>query len=194
VALQATFLFVHLVWQGLAGRFLPGADLAGFGWQFGWLLRLQTVAWALTAVLFLAWLHSAYDVLPALGVTGVSHSATGAVGTFLVPGVNLVRPPRVLAELWHASARGGTGRGSERMPGWVTAWWTLFLASVAVDILVSEPTGRGKAPLGLGGAMPLMVAGELLRIAAAVLAVKVVLTINRYQRERAEVPPRAGQP
>jgi hypothetical protein len=98
----------------------------------------------------------------------------------LVPGANLARIPRAVASLWRAS-------GGDRTPGavtvWVAGWWGLCLATVILD-LAAVPPGRWLlAWLGVGGGLPGYVLGELLRIAAAVLTIVVVMRIGRHQRE-----------
>jgi hypothetical protein len=182
VALQATLLFPHLVWHALAGQFLPGGGLAAYGRQFAMLFLAQGVVWVLTAALFLGWIHRAYGNLAAMGATGLRYSPHQAMAAFLVPGVNLVAPPRVMRELWAASGRRAPGTESE-MPRVVAWWWGTLLLSVFVDLVLSARVGGLTSRVGVGG-MPVMLLGEAIRIAAAVLAVVLVLRVNRDQGER----------
>jgi hypothetical protein len=182
LALQAALFFPLLVWHALAGQFLPDSGLAAYGRQLGWLGLAQAVAGLLTGVLFLAWIRRASDTLVALGVTGLAYSPRQAVAAFLVPGINLVAPLRVVSELWTASAMGESGPG-HRTPSVVAWWWGTLLLALLVDlVLIARGGGPGRR-LGPGGT-PVMVLGEGLRIAAAVLAIAIVLRVNREQGER----------
>jgi hypothetical protein len=178
VALQAALLFPLLVWQALAGRFLPGSGLASYGRQVGLLFLAQGVTWLLTAAVFLGWIHRVYRTLATTGAPGLRHDPGRAVAAFLVPGVNLVAPLRVMRELWWVSAPGAPGP-RDRTPPLVAWWWGTLVLSVLTDLALRGGAGR----LGVRG-LPVVALGEVLRIVAAVLAMTLVLRVNRDQGER----------
>jgi hypothetical protein len=106
---------------------------------------------------------------------------------FLVPGPNLVRPPRVVAALWRAG--GGTPPG---VTLWVAWWWGLSVAAIALtlpSVLLAGWSGPWPA---LDAGVPVTVLAECVRIGATVLTIVLVARIDRRLRDgRAEVPGRA---
>ncbi|SEP65772.1 protein of unknown function [Lentzea xinjiangensis] len=82
----------------------------------------------LSLVLTLLWVRRARNVAATLAGYGPSRSDTAAVAGLLVPGLNLVVPGSVLAELEHAVARRPAGERPRpsRLLRW---WWGLWIAS-----------------------------------------------------------------
>jgi hypothetical protein len=187
LVLQATLLFTHVVWHALAGEFQTGSPMSRYGLQFDVLLRSQGAAWILTGVCFLVWIARVTRNLPALGTSAPAYSPRQAVGAFLAAAVSPVRPLAVMRAVWRGSDPREApvpGRGGAATPPVLAWWWGVLAASILMDL-----TQRA----GLGGVMPLIVVGEALRIAAAVLTIAVVLAISGNQAERAwrrQVPAR----
>src|SRR5262245_16484676 len=71
---------------------------------------LQVVVFLATGVAFLAWFHRAHKNLMALGGRDFKYTPGWAVGGFLVPFLNLVRPLQVMREVWHGSVTTGLER------------------------------------------------------------------------------------
>jgi hypothetical protein len=179
---QASLVFAHAVWLAAAGQVLAGAEPRRIASQVAGLRLVQAAVWLTTAGLFLAWVHRVHRAPGIPGVPGL-RTARDAVRAFLVPGANLVRVPRVVVALWQASAGQETPRA---VTTWVAWWWALCLAAVALD-LAAVPSGRwALGRLGLAGGLPLLVLGECVRIAAAVLTIVVVARIERHRREGSE--------
>lgn len=84
----------------------------------------------LAAVTVLAWVHRVATNVRALGQEGLQHSPGWAVGVWLIPFANLVRPYLAMKEIYQASdpeTVGGRvtwrgGRGAPIMPLWWGAW------------------------------------------------------------------------
>jgi uncharacterized protein DUF4328 len=183
-ALQATFVFVEMMWRAVAGREELRPLLAAHVDQFRVLRLVQGALWLVTAAAFIWWVGRAQRNLPALGATGLPYAPRQAMAAFLVPGANLIRPLAVLRGLWNASDPrhpAGAAWRQARMPAPVLWWWALLVAAVAADV-----TARGLAfwsggPLDLGPAMRVLVAAQLLAIAAAVVGIVVVLGVDSRQ-------------
>ncbi len=175
MAIQGAFVLAQAVWRALAGQVFAGAEPGRIGRQLVTLRLAQFVAWLAAAGLFLAWIHGAHRTLGALGFPG-ARSPGDAVRAFLVPGPNLVRPPRVVLGLWRASA--GTPGGS--VP-WVTWWWSLCLVGLVLTLWTALAIGGLHQWTGIGEALPLVVLTECVRIAAAVLTIVVVHRIDDCQ-------------
>jgi hypothetical protein len=154
---------------------LPGGVWTWFSVAFG----------ALTAAAFLTWLHRARANLPALGIADARWSPGWAVGWWFGPGMNLIRPYQVIAEVWRASdpeapAAGWRARPVSAVLGW---WWALFLAplwyGVPVSLLVVSR--HGSAIPESDAFLPLALAGLL----SAGLAIGIMREIDRRQEARA---------
>jgi hypothetical protein len=184
LALQAAFVHVELTWRAVAGREDVRTLQASHADQFRVLRLAQAALWLVTFVVFVCWVSRTHRNLAALGATGLAYAPPRAVAAFLLPGVNVLRPPLVLQELWNASdPRQPPGRAwrAAPTPMRVHWWWGLLLAAA-----VGELTARGLAlasgrPLDLGAAMQALVVGQVLAIAAAVLGVVVVLGVDGRQ-------------
>ncbi|HEU4371289.1 MAG TPA: DUF4328 domain-containing protein [Methylomirabilota bacterium] len=194
-ALQAAFVFVELVWRIVAGRDELRALLATHLAQFRVLRLVQAGLWLVTAAAFVRWVGRAQGNLPALGATGFRYAPRQAMAAFLVPGPNVVRPPAVLRELWNASDPrypAGTTWRAGRAPACVRWWWALLLAAAAAEVAARALALWSGDPLDLGPAMRVLVLGQLLAAAAAVLGITVVLGVD--SRQEAAAWRRAGAP
>lgn len=67
MAIQGAYIYLGMVWHGLAGEFLPGTSLAEHARQFRVLRYLQGAAWLVTALLAAAWFHRVRVSRRALG-------------------------------------------------------------------------------------------------------------------------------
>lgn len=192
VTLQAALSYVRLVWHALAGEFLPGWDLGAHARQFRTLRGVQHATWAVTAVLFLRWLGWAQRRLPAGNTAGPDSAPRGVVAAFIVPGPNLVRPLRLVTEVWNASDprhRGGPGWRAAGTPRAVAWWWWLLVTATLGELSVAVlGWWRSGTPLHLGGALQLLVIAAGVEIAAAVLAIVIVVTVERFQGVAVERP------
>jgi hypothetical protein len=114
--------------EGEAARQLARTAQAATGGVLGMLRVALLVA---TATAFLVWLYHARANVRALGVRRPRFNRGWVVGAFLVPGLNLVRPPAVVAEIWQASDPAildPFGWRGARVPPLVRIWWVAFLA------------------------------------------------------------------
>jgi Domain of unknown function (DUF4328) len=189
LTLMGVGIFVTRVWHGLAGETLGYGSLAQHIVQFEAVRTLQGLVWLATAVAFLAWIHRAYANLERLGVKDLGYAPPWAVGAFVVPLLNLIHPLRVVRELWNASDEAGTGETMSRRgttSPWLLSWWGLLVASVAVDPFALRPFESPERSLDLAGGTSRVVAGALLEMAAAALAVFIAARITRGQERRFE--------
>ena len=161
----------------------PVALLIGFA-ELG-LGLAQVAIYIATIVVFLMWLHRSYENLPALGVSprDLKYSSGWAVGSFFVPFVNLVVPYRAVVELWGKSAPHATRMfGQLSAPEFIKQWWALWIISNIVNNIYSRMVIQSEAPSVLS--LTFGVLSDVLDIAAAMLAIKVVREIDRRQTER----------
>jgi hypothetical protein len=57
MVIQGAYIYLGMVWHGLAREFLPSTSLAEHARQFQMLRYLQGVVWLLTAMLSAVWFH-----------------------------------------------------------------------------------------------------------------------------------------
>jgi len=101
----------------------------------GTLLALQVVLFAATAGLFLVWVYHVRANVRALGVRRPRFTSGGSVGAFLIPGLNVVRPHAVLAEIWQASDPAildPFGWRAAPVPRLLRVWWSVVVAWAAL--------------------------------------------------------------
>jgi hypothetical protein len=154
----------------------------------GMLLRVAQLTGALlVAAAFLPWLYQVRANLRAFGLRHLRFSREWTYLSFVVPGLNAVRPLRVVSEVW----RGSVSRSSDPVawrtlatPGLVTTWWLTFVAWVVVgagaSILISLATSIGARIVGHGFALLADGAAAL----SASLGYLLVMRIQRAQEER----------
>ncbi|MBE3046925.1 DUF4328 domain-containing protein [Candidatus Bathyarchaeota archaeon] len=164
---------------------------------------LQILFFIGTAVAFLIWFHRAYKNLPSLGQRRFVFTPGWAVGFFFVPFLNFVRPFQAMRELWHGSDPGrweldapsdGSGihdrLGTPPLVGW---WWALFLVSGIMSNIAARlylfASGTEVQTAGV-----LMVVSDLLDIPSALVAIRLVGCLTRWQTEKARlISQRGGQ-
>jgi hypothetical protein len=184
VALQAVFVFVELMWRAVAGRDELRGLLVTHADQFRVLRFVQAELWLVTAAVFIRWVGRAQRNLPALGASGLPYAPRQAITAFLVPGLNLIRPLAVLRGLWNASDPrhpSGAAWRQARTPARVVWGWALLVAAVAADITARGLAFWSDGPVDFGPGMRVLVAGQLVAIAAAVVGIVVVLGVDTRQ-------------
>ena len=144
----------------------------------------QFLLYVATVVVFLMWLHRAYENLPAFGHwrSGIKFSSAWAVGSFFVPFVSLVVPYQAVKELWRKSeAASPLTFGESGPPSFFPLWWGFWIVSNIVSQISFRMSLAQKAPADITNIVA--IASDLLSIPAALLALAVVRSIDRRQTE-----------
>ncbi len=92
------------------------------------------VALAAAAVIA-AWIWRAHSNLRALGLDGLNYSPGWALGSFLVPFVNLVVPFQAMRELYNRSS-GEEALFAAQSAQDVTSWWTAYLVGGTIPAVL----------------------------------------------------------
>ena len=148
---------------------------------------LGTLALLVTAVPFLFWLHRASGNARALGIDNLPTSPGLAVGYWFIPLMNLIMPPKVVGDLWRASATEAepeTWQDAE-VPSWIILWWLLFVMAHFIGLLART---LGSEANDLAGVELLIWADSargLCWISAGILAILIVREIDWRQKQRA---------
>jgi hypothetical protein len=147
-------------------------------------LGLAAVAvYIATVVVFLMWLYRVSNNVAAFGKT-THHSSGWAVGSFFVPIINLFVPYQAVKDIWKKSEPTAADAFSYGVspPGVFPTWWGFWIASnissnAYFRMTLSEVPMEASATVGI--------LSEVLSMAAAFFAIKVVKEIDRRQEERA---------
>lgn len=173
----------------LAGNLLPGENealsLADQITDVASMAHLGILI--LAGVLFLFWIHSAYDNLPKLGCEGLQSSPGGAVGWYFVPIVNLFRPYTIMQEIWKASnpqeldPHQWSHRDGTTLIGY---WWAGHIFSnIASQILESLFQAAHTVEAGIA-ARKMGMAAHALDLGTGILCVLVIRGIMQRQQEK----------
>jgi Domain of unknown function (DUF4328) len=156
-----------------------------------------------SAGVFIAWFFQAYKNLRRLGVQNLRYGTGWAIGAWFIPLFNLFRPKQIANDVWRGSERGVEVSSQWQqviVPSLVHWWWALFLLQGALVSSGQQTVNSGYDELttpfgsfstGLSqiktGAV-LDVLGEIVSIAAVVVAIMVVSRITKRLDEiRSEV-------
>lgn len=161
LAMQASFVFVELVWWAVAGQENWRPLIEAHARQFTWLRALEATAWLTTAAVFVDWLRRVRTSLTATGQ--------------LPGGVSAPRPWRLVVQTWRAAVRDADTSRVPRRLGW---WWALLWAAVGAEAWALVRLPADGTALELGRGLMLVVVASALEIALAVLTVFVVVAIH----------------
>jgi len=137
-----------------------------------------------TAVCWLRWQHRAYANLRLIGSRDTEHTPGWSVGYWFIPLINLFRPYQITAELYRRSEiqNGQDSIGGLSGPPLVGVWWFAYLAwSFAVRLSGTIAKGATTLPT-LISATNLELGAHVVGIVAAVLALLVIRSIDRFQQ------------
>jgi Domain of unknown function (DUF4328) len=137
-----------------------------------------------TAVAWLAWLHRAYGNLTLVGSKRSRFGRSRAVGYWFIPFLNLVRPFQVMKDLWLRSESMNDRDGYDDLPapGFLSAWWGVFLTKGAATVAVASLGPHGRTPGDLIDVGDLQLLVSIAGVVAAALAIAVVRGIDRRQQ------------
>ncbi len=147
-----------------------------------WLLA----AFALTAIPCALWQFRAHANLRDQGVNGLKYPPASALGSYFIPFVNLIVPPRAMRELWNRS-HGEEAHFAQISVGDVTNWWMCFVIGCAIQLgltfvaLVNVLTNiKIVTPPGANLIMELF--SLLLLGGAAILLFRIISAVTRAQQ------------
>ena len=194
LAVLAASVWHDFALLGLAGRIAAGqagqalqVEAASLDQAEVLIAGAYVVAVIVTAVAFCMWVHRSYANLVTAGVSGLRYTARRAVEGFFIPFVNLVRPFRVVNELWGASRNLAAGAAlvpadAQKNTHWaVGIWWISMLLGNGYARITSAMLDAARTAADFEQyARQSLVADGVMLIAAA-MAVMIVRTISGWQ-------------
>ena len=151
---------------------------------------IQIVLFCSTALVFVIWFRRMHVNLRAFGEPRTEHSDGWAVGGWLVPFLNFVRPKQIADDIWSRSdperSRGGATPGSLRgtVPKLIHWWWGIYLAS-GFSAWFAGLGGSVDSVSGATARATWWFIGDLLQIVLGVVTFLVVAAFTERQGRRA---------
>jgi hypothetical protein len=151
----------------------------------GGLETLQGLLFLATLIVYMTWVYRSIANLPALGSMSCRFTPGGAVWSFFIPFVNLVRGHQVMATIWQESQPPAVNENGFYLPrstaivGW---WWGMLLVMRIGGGFIDKWT-----PTGLDDARSLLqwdISINLVRMAAGVLFL--IMVRRAQQRQDAQ--------
>jgi hypothetical protein len=182
----------YLAFGGLVESYAAGtsglSDLRTFDDLTTGIAWLNLAALVACGLVYLAWLSRAVENAPAIGAGIPPHGPRGAIGWWFAPFANWFVPYRIVADLHD---RLGTASDHGRARVVVLGWWLVYVLSGLLGYLgVLLSFGETLDDVRLE-----FTAYELtdaVQIVAAILAIVVILRIQRREDARAAVPKQPG--
>ena len=159
-----------------------------------WVLRV-VIAQVTLAVLglasFIAWFYAAHKNLERAGMEDLDHTSKWAVWGFFVPILNLIRPYKVMKEVWRGSLF-LTGEAEEedwkeiKEGGIVEGWWTMFVLSVIAGRISARMTSDSIDAARLTLESMVSFVANFLDIPVAILGIILIRSVTRLQERALE--------
>ncbi|WP_424217123.1 DUF4328 domain-containing protein (plasmid) [Streptomyces sp. BI20] len=153
---------------------------------------LQLLCLIGTAAVFLVWFHRVRGNGQIFRPNAFTQSPGWAIGGWFIPFANLWLPLRTAREIWTASTRldpTGTLVRTSTTP--VTAWWSLWIASIFASRVSGTFHDRADTPEALQEAAYLGILTDLISVAGAVCALLFVRKLTAMQHTMATQGPHA---
>ncbi|MFF3677456.1 DUF4328 domain-containing protein [Streptomyces sp. NPDC002120] len=147
---------------------------------------IQGNALFVTGIVFIVWFHRVRTNAEALAPGADKLSPGWAIGAWFVPLANLWLPYRIAVTTWGSSTPLGADGGYRRFPLTpVNLWWGTFVLSRVLGWYGGMSYSRAQSTDAVRDAATTMLAGDVLDIVAAVLAVLFVRRLTAMQHTRA---------
>jgi len=146
----------------------------------------QVAAHAVTAVLFVKWFRQAYVNVTAVTGRLTDYSSRWAILGFFVPFVNLVRPRRIMREIWD-SAEAKWIADDPRVAGRpvpadkVNLWWGLLLSATILSNIAGRIATKATTAQQLIPATMFYLIADCVDVAAAIVAIVLVRSVTQLQ-------------
>ena len=154
---------------------------------------VQLVLLGATGIVFIFWFSRADRNLGRLGIRDLRWGQGWAVGAWLVPLLNFVRPKSIANDIWRGSkpnlpAQAGLPSGDTGdVPWYHTAWWALFIVDGLFARFAYQNVRDAETVSRLSSATTQVLVSDSLDTLAAALAIAVVYQTAKRQRLRARV-------
>jgi hypothetical protein len=157
---------------------------------------VQILVFLATVVSWLMWQYRAYANLRLVGSRETELSPGWSVGYWFIPFINLVRPYQVTAEVWRRSEllNMRDPLGGLSGPPIILAWWLVYLVTGFLGRAFMSMSRSAKSVPELITATNVGILGDAVGVVSCVLALVVVLGIDRFQQKFVAAASTAAMP
>ncbi|MCT4355659.1 DUF4328 domain-containing protein [Streptomyces sp. Je 1-79] len=138
-----------------------------------------------TGIVFIVWFHRLRKNAGVWAPDLQRRKPGWAVGGWFIPIGNLWIPRGIAADIWRASRWQPYAADGARELALLNGWWTLWVADMVADRIASQLYKRAETPEAYVTAASWSLAGYVLDIAAAVLAILFVRRLTSMQHTKA---------
>ncbi len=154
------------------------------------IMRPAMIIGVVAGIVSLFWIYRVHANLSALGARNLKYTSFWAVGWWLIPFAHLVLPYQIMREIWQGSEPGDGELATLQLasPGALLGWWwALMVSALLLEFYYpfwADLTAR--ATFGVKSAIDANyfyaeATSAALNIAAAILGILLVLSIDRMQ-------------
>ncbi|MFD6231329.1 DUF4328 domain-containing protein [Streptomyces sp. NPDC060232] len=152
--------------------------------------KIQGYALLATAAVFIGWFHKMRVNAEVFAPGADKRSPDWAIAAWFIPFVNLWLPYRIARATWGSSTAHGPDGDCRRRPLTLVAfWWGAFVLARVLGWGGGLALSFAQSPAAASHAVAAMLAGDILDIVAAVLAVLFVLRLTAMQRAKVACGP-----
>lgn len=143
---------------------------------------LYLVAYIVTGISFLKWIHRANKNCHGFGAQGMEFTPGWSIGYYFIPFINLYKPYRAMKEIWKVSTNPPNWKNERGSPllGW---WWALWLISGFVDQASFRMSMRADTISSLKDSTTVSILSGILDIPLFIVAVSLVTAIYTKQEK-----------
>lgn len=144
---------------------------------------LNAVIFIASGITFLVWFHRLYKNLATLTKVPLAHSPGWAVGGFIVPFINLVRPYQMMCEAWSHSAPPDQAARTSLIGWWWGGWIVYNISARVASTFTAKPNSTIPELITM---TEVHIASLAIGCVAAILAILVIQRQTLHQIARAE--------
>jgi hypothetical protein len=191
-AVVSDWLEWRLMDRIIAGEPVTDAEATSNDNRQGAIGLLQLALIVAAAVVFIRWMHGAYQNVSVVAPAERRYSPGWAIGSWFVPIMNLFRPKQMINDIWRAGGRDA----KDAQPGLLLlAWWVLWLVSSFVVNIAGRSYVDADTAEELKTGTILYFVGDAMQVVCAILAIVIVRRgTDRLDEKAAAVPPPPAEP
>lgn len=141
---------------------------------------LYLVAFIITGISFLRWIHRANSNCRGFGAQGMEFTPGWSIGYYFIPFINLYKPYRAMKEIWKVSTNPVNWQ-NESGSSLLVWWWALWLISNFLGQAVFRMSMRADTISSLQASTTVSIISEIIDIPLYIVAVSLISTIFTKQ-------------
>jgi hypothetical protein len=143
---------------------------------------LFLVAYIVTGIAFLKWIHRANKNCHGFGAQGMEFTPDWSIGYYFIPFINLYKPYRAMKEIWKVSTNptNWQNENGSALLGW---WWALWLISGFLGQASFRMSMRADTISSLQASTTVSILSGIMDIPLYIVAVSLITTIYTKQEK-----------